>query len=255
MAFPTTNAQQELPAVNQILQSCGQAPVTTLDQTNPDVAIAYQTLLEVSREVQAEGWTFNKENNFEFVPNTDNEVLIPSNILQIDLSDVPANVEYKASRRSGKTLRSSSPTPSSGQALQKLECDVVWLFDWVDLPQPIKIFISSRAATIVSSRIVGDANQYQILQQETYTRAMAMEYECNQGDYTYFGHAGDTNQYISFQPYKSSYTIMAAVTQRINNYLGGVSRQSDDKKLPGQVRECLNGYPDPTFGLTKRPGF
>ena len=47
---------------------------------------------------------------------------------------------------------------------------------------------------------------------------------------------------------------MPAVTQRIDNYLGGVSRQSDDKKLPGQVRECLNGYPDPTFGLTKRPG-
>ena len=48
---------------------------------------------------------------------------------------------------------------------------------------------------------------------------------------------------------------MPAVTQRIDNYLGGVSRQSDDKKLPGQVKECLNGYPDPTFGLTKRPGF
>ena len=48
---------------------------------------------------------------------------------------------------------------------------------------------------------------------------------------------------------------MPAVTQRIDNYLGGVSRQSDDKKLPGQVRECLNAYPDPTFGLTKRTGF
>ena len=47
---------------------------------------------------------------------------------------------------------------------------------------------------------------------------------------------------------------MPAVTQRIDNYLGGVSKQSDDKKLPGQVRECLNAYPDPTFGLTKRPG-
>ena len=47
---------------------------------------------------------------------------------------------------------------------------------------------------------------------------------------------------------------MATVTQRVDNYLGGVSKQSDDKKLPGQVRECLNGYPDPTFGLTKRPG-
>ena len=48
---------------------------------------------------------------------------------------------------------------------------------------------------------------------------------------------------------------MPSVTQRVDNYLGGVSRQSDDKKLPGQVEECINGYPDPTFGLTKRPGF
>ena len=47
---------------------------------------------------------------------------------------------------------------------------------------------------------------------------------------------------------------MAAVTQQIDNYLGGVSKQSDEVKTPGQVRECLNGYPDSTFGLTKRPG-
>ena len=48
---------------------------------------------------------------------------------------------------------------------------------------------------------------------------------------------------------------MAAVSQRIDNYLGGVSKQSDSKKLPGQVTECLNGFPDVTLGLTKRPGF
>ncbi|BAQ94033.1 tail tubular protein B [uncultured phage_MedDCM-OCT-S28-C3] len=48
---------------------------------------------------------------------------------------------------------------------------------------------------------------------------------------------------------------MPAVTQRIGNYLGGVSQQSDNKKLPGQVRECYNGFPDATYGLTKRPGF
>ena len=47
---------------------------------------------------------------------------------------------------------------------------------------------------------------------------------------------------------------MPAITQRIDNYLGGVSKQSEDKMFPGQVKECLNGYPDPTFGLTKRPG-
>ena len=48
---------------------------------------------------------------------------------------------------------------------------------------------------------------------------------------------------------------MAAVTQTIRSYLGGVSNQPDDKKLPGQVTEAINAYPDPTFGLTKRPGF
>ena len=48
---------------------------------------------------------------------------------------------------------------------------------------------------------------------------------------------------------------MAAITQRINNFLGGVSTQPDSKKIPGQVREAKNVYPDPALGLTKRPGF
>jgi len=47
---------------------------------------------------------------------------------------------------------------------------------------------------------------------------------------------------------------MASVTQTVPNFLGGVSNQPDDKKLPGQVREAINAYPDPTFGLQKRPG-
>lgn len=47
---------------------------------------------------------------------------------------------------------------------------------------------------------------------------------------------------------------MPAVTQLTPNFLGGVSKQNDDKKLEGQITECINGYPDPTFGLLKRPG-
>ena len=47
---------------------------------------------------------------------------------------------------------------------------------------------------------------------------------------------------------------MPAVTQLIPNFLGGVSKQNDDKKLTNQLTECINGYPDPTFGMLKRPG-
>ena len=203
MAFPTTNATEELPAVNQILQSCGQAPVTTLDQTNPDVAIAYQTLQEVSREVQAEGWTFNKEYHYDMTPDVNNEILIPNNVLQIDLTENSANMDKDVIRRNGK-LYDKAIIPI--RLLKKLRCDITWLFDWIDLPTPIADFITARTASIVSSRIVGDGNQYQILQQkEVFARAMAMEYECNQGDYTYFGHSGNTNRYTSYKPYNALY--------------------------------------------------
>ena len=203
MAFPTTNATQELPAVNQILQSCGQAPVTTLDQTNPDVAIAYQTLQEVSREVQAEGWSFNKEYHYDMTPDVNNEILIPNNVLQIDLTDNAANMDKDVIRRNGKLYDKANHTYTF---TEKVECDITWLFDWIDLPTPIADFITARTASIVSSRIVGDGNQYQILQQkEVFARAMAMEYECNQGDYTYFGHSGNTNRYTSYKPYNALY--------------------------------------------------
>tara|TARA_Y100001963_G_scaffold27519_1_gene37488 strand:- start:1579 stop:2202 length:624 start_codon:yes stop_codon:yes gene_type:complete len=204
MPFPTTNATAELPAINQILSSCGQAPVTTLDQTNPDVAIAYDTLLQVSREVQAEGWTFNKEYHYEMTPNTDNEITIPNNILQIKLTENNQNPSYDAVRRSGKLYDRQHHTYKWSD-YPKWEFDVVWEFDWVDLPQPIQDFIVSRSATIVSSRIVGDPNQYQILQQqEAYTRALAIEYETQQGQYTFFGHPqGQQNYYQSYEPFQA----------------------------------------------------
>lgn len=47
---------------------------------------------------------------------------------------------------------------------------------------------------------------------------------------------------------------MTAVSQRIPNFLGGVSQQSDEKMFPGQVKDAVNCYPDTTLGLIKRSG-
>ena len=201
MAFPTTNAATELPAINQILMACGQAPVTTLDETNPDVAIAYQTLLEVSREVQSEGWTFNKEEHVAVTPNDDNEIPILSNYLQIDLTQADAG-DKKAVVRNGKLYDKYNHTDKWTDG--EVDCDILWFFDWVDLPRPIQDYITARASTVTSSRIVGDQTQYQILQQkEAYMRAMALEYETNQGDYSFFGHPDGSHPYVSYQPYKA----------------------------------------------------
>ena len=207
MAFPTTNAAQELPAVNEILASVGQAPVTTLDQTNPDVAIAYDTLTNVSREVQAEGWTFNTEEFYELTPDVNGEVLIPNNVLQIDLHAEKDN-EYEAIRRNGKLYEKVNHTYdwTTLTNWDKVACDIVWFFDWVDLPRPVQDYIVARAASIVSSRIVGDPQQYRFLQEkEMYNRAQAMEYECNQGDYTFFGHQRGKKPYDGYKPYQALY--------------------------------------------------
>ena len=211
MPYPTTNATEELPAINQILSSCGQAPVTTLDQTNPDVAIAYDTLLQVNREVQSEGWTFNREPHYEFTPSADlvngierNEIDIPNNVLQLKLTENSANINYDAVRRDGKLYdrihhRYTWPDHSV------VECDVIWEFDWVDIPEPIQQLITARAASITSQRIVGDSNQFQMLQQlEAYARSTALEYETSQGQYTIFGHPYDkTNYYASYKPFQA----------------------------------------------------
>ncbi len=205
MTFPTTNATQELPAVNQILASVGQAPVTTLDQTNPDVSIVYDTLIRTSREVQAEGWTFNRELHVKFYPDTNKNIKIPNNVLQLDLNNEVGHHK--------ETVRRTPTGESDAKLYDKIDhtyewdddyiyCDVVYYYDWIDLPIPIQDYITARTAVLVSQSIVGDTQQYQMLQQkEAWTRAMALEYECNQGDYTYFGNARGQKSYNSYKPY------------------------------------------------------
>ena len=47
---------------------------------------------------------------------------------------------------------------------------------------------------------------------------------------------------------------MASVTQTIPQFTGGISEQPDHLKFPGQVKDIVNGIPDVTKGLFKRPG-
>ena len=187
-------------------RSLTQNKVTTRveTQTNPDVAIALNTLREVSREVQAEGWSYNTEFDYKITPDSNNEIRIADDVLQMDLNGgYPENIEKDAIFRGGKLY--DKKAHSYKWTAETVYVDIVWYFDWESIPQPIQAYIVARAAAIVSSRIIGDANQYQILQQkEAVTRSQAMEYECNQGDYSFFGSPSHGNFY---RPYKPFHTL------------------------------------------------
>ena len=47
---------------------------------------------------------------------------------------------------------------------------------------------------------------------------------------------------------------MSTITQRIPNFLLGISQQPDNRKFPGQLRDSVNAFPDYALGLLKRPG-
>ena len=187
-------------------RSLTQNKVTTRveTQTNPDVAIALNTLREVSREVQAEGWSYNTEFDYKITPDSNNEIRIADDVLQMDLNGgYPENIEKDAIFRGGKLYDKKGH--SYKWTAETVYVDIVWYFDWESIPQPIQAYIVARAAAIVSSRIIGDADQYQILQQkEGVTRSQALEYECNQGDYSFFGSPSHGNFY---RPYKPFHTL------------------------------------------------
>jgi hypothetical protein len=174
------------------------------NQPNPDVAIALNTLREVSREVQSEGWTFNREFNYELTPDSNNQVAITSNMLQVDLNleKHPSNAQYDAINRGGKLYDRVKHTNVWEE--DTVYVDILWYFDYPDIPDPIQAYIVAKAATLFSSRVIGDPNQYGMLQQkEQYARAQAIEYECTQGDYTFFGHKQGENFYNSYKPFHS----------------------------------------------------
>ena len=172
-------------------------------QANPDVAIALNTLREVSREVQSEGWTFNKEFDYTLTPNSNNEIVIPDNMLQVDLnisSKRSGNRQFDSVNRGGKLYDRIKHTYKWTAA--NVKADILWYFEWENIPDPIQAFIVARAAAIFSSRTMGDTNLYQMLQQkEAFARAMAMEYECNQGDFSFFGEPQGENYYNSYKPF------------------------------------------------------
>ena len=202
MPFPTYAVSTELDAVNQILSSVGQAPVTTLDLQNPEVSIVLNTLREINRQVQAEGWTFNTERHYEMTPDASTkQILYPTNMLSMDTNRETHKDKYDVVKRGTKLYDRLNHKYTFDDPIQ---ADVVWYFDFTDIPAAIQAYITARAARMCATKMVGDKELNTLLQeQELQTRAAAIEYDCNQGDYSMFGFQDGKNYYNSYQPFQA----------------------------------------------------
>lgn len=203
MASPSYATSTELDAVNSILMSVGESPVNTLDTQSPEVAIAQNTLRQVCREIQSEGWVFNTEYEYPFQVDSSDEVIIPPTVLQLDLNRYQHADNYDVIRRDGKLYDRYSHSYKFPN-IDTLYCDVVWFFEFQDIPQVFRDYIAARAARIAGIRMVSDAETTKLLEaDEALARAAALEYDTKQADYSIFNSSDLRNPYTSYKPFQA----------------------------------------------------
>ena len=190
MAQISYGVSTELDAVNSILMSVGETPVNTLTVQSPEVAIAQKTLRQVCREIQAEGWSYNTENQYPIDLDTNNQCIIPNNVLQLDLNIFEHGKDYDVVRRSDNGVMKVYDKKNhtfTFENCSKLYFDIIWMLDFEDLPQAFKDYITTRASRIASNRMVNSQPSAKLLEaDEAAARALAVEYEMKQADHNIF---------------------------------------------------------------------
>jgi len=209
MASISYGASTELDAVNSILMSVGESPVNTLSVQSPEVAIAQKTLQQVCREILAEGWKFNTETQYPITLDSNNECIIPNNVLQIDLNRFRHPDAFDTIRKTDNGIQKLYDlhdhtfefTNTSGD---KIYVDVIWMIDYNDIPQVFQDYITVRASRIASNRMVNNPQAAELISaDEAQARAVALEYDTVQGDYNIFNNQeGRTNASTVYRPYK-----------------------------------------------------
>lgn len=92
----------KLEAVNIILDSIGETPVSSLTSGLPDAEAAEAKLNETHLEVLSKGWHQNTERGITLTPNHDKEILIPRNYLRIDSFGRDASKNVVVRMQNGK---------------------------------------------------------------------------------------------------------------------------------------------------------
>jgi len=142
----------DLEAVNSILASIGESPVSTLEDTGVvDAAMALRTLREVNREVQGRGWHFNMDEDYPLAPTFPEGVIeVPRNSIRTEPSDPTARLDFTVRGRKLYDKRHHTY-----QFKETVKVKIVTLLPFEDIPQFARNYISIRAGRIFQQNTVG----------------------------------------------------------------------------------------------------
>jgi len=175
----------QLSAINTMLSVIGEAPVNSIDSSSvtTDVAMAKSVLDETSREVQSAGWHFNREIDVVLSPDSSNNIILPTNVGKVDVEAVNAgDKEYiqRGTKLYNKTDKTFTITSTK-------KCTIVYMLNWVDLPESARNYIMIRAARKFQDRVVGSEKHRQFTMTDEAGALFAMRAaESDNADYSIF---------------------------------------------------------------------
>lgn len=179
--MPTLTTKLE--TVNSMLGHIGETPVNSIADTNAlpvSAAMAVTIVDEVSREVQAEGWHFNTEDNFELTPDSQGNIAIPEDIIELDVADKTIDVVQR-----GLSLFDRRTNTTTFK--DKITVSLIRLLDWDSLPEVARRYITLRASRIFQGRVVGSRELESLIARDEFqARARLMNTDGNTSDRTIF---------------------------------------------------------------------
>ena len=188
----TFTPQTELDAVNQMLLSIGQSPVNTLTVAGlKDVSFARLVLHNTSREVQTNGWYFNTDEEYSLPADVNGKVDLPANALSCDPCDRTHNFVERYDAGTRRFWDKDEHTFVIGKTI---ECDVVWFFQFEQIPQAARAHIAHKAGRVFQAAGVGSQILYNYTKERELETLAELEREnARTSDANIFNHGSRTN--------------------------------------------------------------
>jgi len=190
-----------LEAVNVCLQSIGEQPVDSLDNHQlQDARIAESTILELHREGQLRGWSWNTEYDYPFERDAvTKEIVVPANVVRW----APNPYEYarRFQLRGQRVYDRELRTYKFDDFTTEIRADVVWVLSFDECPEPFNRYTTMRAARVFSARTLGNDSMVRFSaadEQAALTELQRMELENN--EYNMLTGGRGLNPFPTYQP-------------------------------------------------------
>ncbi len=178
----------ELEAVNTILSTIGEAPLSTLTGSLPvDGTMAKSVLNEINREVQSMGWHFNTQPKVTLSKDAGNSTIpLATNVLRVELNPyLHSKTDFDIVQRDNILFNLVTNTSTFTEDLKDVK--VVYLLDFSEIPEQAKRYITIRSARVFHDRTLGanTLHKFSVADEEK-SLVILRQAEASTGDYSVF---------------------------------------------------------------------